>query len=694
MFDRVATPARSRRAIASDGSIDSPQPPKGIIMRQPRFIGAAAAAAVFAGSVIAGGTAAIAETPDIEAVGPLGQEPAQATVTLPTGDRVTVLPNGATAIDPAPGREDTTFLTPPTPSGDIIVVPTDQVAAIQSGDEDPRRYNVTELLEAGQFDAASTSESELDDREYAGLIPDTAPDTATAADEDLYKLGVTLRDRDGKAPDGSWVLWAERDGEDFNRVPIEPNGEGSVALPSGDYVIVAGFWSDATDTERGQMIMGMTPVTVADAATYVELDGSDAQPVTVDVEQEDAQFLNAFVSIEAWHGDVMLGYANFLSPQEDAFLLPEPDLPEFTQGFLYQPVLASPEGAEDPYAYNLAFHDATGYPDETAFSVGDDDLAAVETDYRDLGVPFGADLGDTCDYGDYTERQLGTGFCRLIPTAVPSQRTMYYTAHPDIKWENGLSAGERDPEGYLLNGFIASYDAIFEPGEYERVMPRGGLSAGISDAFRVGDGGLNYLVGSTMPLGGGNEGELIIVGGKGNATLSRDGKTIATAEGLDFYWESLVGELPEGDAGRYTLTADVTQPSTATVFGSDASATWEFDSAPVGEGEFSEVALPVVQLTADDIEGGYAPRGGCQEITLDLRSNEYGPVVHAVDMTFEVSYNDGRTWKKVRIDRDGDTATAELRHPRGAKFVSVRMTAVDDAGTEVTHTTIRAYGLN
>jgi hypothetical protein len=64
-------------------------------------------------------------------------------------------------------------------------------------------------------------------------------------------------------------------------------------------------------------------------------------------------------------------------------------------------------------------------------------------------------------------------------------------------------------------------------------------------------------------------------------------------------------------------------------------------------------ALPVVQLSAQDVEGGYGERGACQEITLDLRSYEYGPV-HAVDMTFEVSYNDGRTWKDIDIDRKGE----------------------------------------
>jgi hypothetical protein len=658
-------------------------------MRQLKRTGSAvAAAAVIAGSVFAGGTAAQAEDPAPATEGAT----APTTVTLPTGDRVTVLPNGSKAIEPAAGREDASFITPPSPSGDLVVVPTDRVAAIQSGDEDPRRYNVSELLRAGESDAAAAAESELDDRAYAGLVPDTSTADLTAA-EDLQKLNITLLNRHGKAPDGSWMLWAARDGSDFGDIEIDEHGTGGTALPPGDYVIVSGFWSDATDSSRGQQILGMTPVTIGDGPADLTLDAAAAHPVTVDVEQDDAQFLNAIIGIDAQTEASNLGYATILGPQDDAFVLPEPDLAEYEVGFIFQPVLASPDGSDDPYVYNLAFHDGAGYPDDTAFAVDDEDLATVESDYRDLGTPFGADQGDTCDYGDYTGRQLGMGLCRLIDTAVPSQRTMYYTADPEIAWENGLATGTKDAGGDLADGFVVSYRAVFEPGVTERVVPRGGLSTGSSDAYRFDDGGTQVFGTGLTPVGGGNDENLIIVGAKGNATLSRDGETLAAAEGMDFYWDGLYTELPAGDTGRYTLTAETTQPATTTVFGTSAGTEWAFDSVPAVDGDFLNIPLPFVQLTSDDIEGGYAPKRGCQEITLDLRTYEYGPDVDAVDMTFEVSYDDGATWKSVDIDRDGDTATAELVHPRGAKWVSVRMTALDDRGTEVTHTTIRSYGL-
>ncbi|MEU6249396.1 hypothetical protein [Glycomyces sp. NPDC047010] len=654
-------------------------------MRLTRLIGPAAALAL-AGSALATGTAAQAETPAPDTGAP-------ASVTLPTGDRVTVLPGGATGIEPAPGREDTTFLTPPSPDGDIVVVPADRVAAVLGGDEDPRRYNVTELLAAGQSDAAAAPAAALDDSEYTGLVP-AADGAAAFADGDLQPLHLTLLDRDGKAPDGSWMLWVARDGSAAGDIPIGADGTGTIDLPPGDYIVVSGFWSAPTGTGRGQQIAGITPVAVGDGPAELVLDGAAAAPVGVHVERE-TEFLNAAFNIGA-KGPENLGYGVFLGPLDDAFVLPEPDLPEYELSFVYQPVLTGPVTDPVPYAYNLAFVEKGAYPEDTEFTVADEDLAAVATDYRDLGTAYSAKQGDTCDYGDHVDGWLGSGFCSLVPTAVPSQRTMLYTADPDVQWNLNLKAGTSTPDGvFLTDGFAVGAAAVLEPGRSERTMPRGGLSAGLSGAYRHSDGGVDYMGFDLAPNGGGNGEQLVLAGDKGDVTLSRDGEVLSSVYGLDFYLERMYGPLPESDAGgRYTLSVDATETSKSRVFGTDFATEWSFDSAEAAEGEWSDIALPVVQLTSDAIEGGYAPKRGCQEITLDLRTNQYLPAVHAEDMAFEVSYDDGATWRDVPLDRDGDTATAELTHPRRAEWVSVRLTALDDHGTEVTQTVIRAFGLD
>jgi hypothetical protein len=59
----------------------------------------------------------------------------------------------------------------------------------------------------------------------------------------------------------------------------------------------------------------------------------------------------------------------------------------------------------------------------------------------------------------------------------------------------------------------------------------------------------------------------------------------------------------------------------------------------------------------------------------------------------EASYDDGTTWQLVTLTRDHDQWQAEVNHPKGAKFVSLRASVADQQGGSAKHTIIRAYAL-
>lgn len=64
--------------------------------------------------------------------------------------------------------------------------------------------------------------------------------------------------------------------------------------------------------------------------------------------------------------------------------------------------------------------------------------------------------------------------------------------------------------------------------------------------------------------------------------------------------------------------------------------------------------------------------------------------------TLEVSYDDGATWRTVRLDRERGAAAAwegALSVPRDAEFVSLRASATDDRGGSVEQEIIRAVGV-
>ncbi len=75
------------------------------------------------------------------------------TVTLITGDRVTVTATGNTEVRPGPGRENMRFLIGHGRSGQLSVVPQDAVGLIQTDRVDRRLFDVTGLIAAGYDDA-------------------------------------------------------------------------------------------------------------------------------------------------------------------------------------------------------------------------------------------------------------------------------------------------------------------------------------------------------------------------------------------------------------------------------------------------------------------------------------------------------------------------------------------------------------
>ncbi|MEV4480636.1 S8 family serine peptidase [Micromonospora coxensis] len=74
------------------------------------------------------------------------------TVTLVTGDRVTVTADGKAAVRPGPGREDLRFVVR-RDRGHLSVTPQDAVAPIRAGRVDSRLFDVTGLIAAGYDDA-------------------------------------------------------------------------------------------------------------------------------------------------------------------------------------------------------------------------------------------------------------------------------------------------------------------------------------------------------------------------------------------------------------------------------------------------------------------------------------------------------------------------------------------------------------
>jgi hypothetical protein len=113
---------------------------------------------------------------------------------------------------------------------------------------------------------------------------------------------------------------------------------------------------------------------------------------------------------------------------------------------------------------------------------------------------------------------------------------------------------------------------------------------------------------------------------------------------------------------------------------------WSFASAHTDE----ETALPLLSVDYD-LDGldllNRAESKRKLELGLSIRDQEGS--VKAKALKAWVSYDDGTSWKETKV-RHGE---AEIKHPKGAEFVSLRVQASDGAGNQVDQTVLRAYGL-
>jgi subtilisin family serine protease len=157
----------------------SPHIPGGLMKRRRALMGLIVAAVGAVAPVV--GTA-----PAGAATAAPGMVPSGQTVTLITGDEVTVGGERGADVRPAQGREHVTFFTEKDERGDVHVVPEDALSLVAKGKLDERLFNVTELVRSG-YDDASTDRLPLI-VDHAGPAPRSA---AAQVSREMPAMGAT-----------------------------------------------------------------------------------------------------------------------------------------------------------------------------------------------------------------------------------------------------------------------------------------------------------------------------------------------------------------------------------------------------------------------------------------------------------------------------------------------------------------------
>jgi hypothetical protein len=168
---------------------------------------------------------------------------------------------------------------------------------------------------------------------------------------------------------------------------------------------------------------------------------------------------------------------------------------------------------------------------------------------------------------------------------------------------------------------------------------------------------------------------------QGTTVLSRDRRQVGrnNAPGKGVY------DIPSG-TGRYTLVSEATKNLPDWPLSMRTKAERAFTTTPSAERK----PLPPLDVRFD------LPLDGFNSVPANgvTRFVEVGQqtLVALRKPTVDVSFDDGTSWRPVKVVQDGSRWKVEI--PGGTGFASLRATAADVTGNSVTETMIRAYRVN
>lgn len=355
------------------------------------------------------------------------------------------------------------------------------------------------------------------------------------------------------------------------------------------------------------------------------------------------------------------------------------------------PILAKGNVAS-PYVYDLYLREKGRVRDSLTYVVRSRSLARIETGYH-------SQLADdvTMNEARFVFEPWDTSSISTnLPLAkTPRTRTDYVTPDPELKWSSSAGSPER------------SYNNMWPHPDTPRVL----MSSPEFRPYEVGE-----RVGRTLfkqPVMPGinprnplrRDGDRLRISMQGFVDADRnygDGYTSMFEHGLksDFrlyqgdklllqtnYLPSGSGVLPP-ERATYRIEYDLANEAEWAKLSTRTRAVWTFGS----ERATATTVIPLL-LASFDAPVDLKNQARSHRLGLSLYHQEGAPQSAVKDVSLEVSYDDGATWKPARLRDKGERSyeTTLDRSPTG--FVSLRLKASDVNGNTLSQEVIRAYAV-
>jgi subtilisin family serine protease len=479
-------------------------------------------------------------------------------------------------------------------------------------------------------------------------------------------------------------------GQAFGLRPFSADGTVVVRLPKGKFDIDAlDIRADPAAPNQPTAITVLSkPDVTLGADVTVTLDATEGRPVSAVVDRPDTALQFGEVGVLSTNpaGDRGSSVSWIAGAGQRLFAVPTSHrVTDHQLDFFFRVTLARVAPGTNPsaFVYQLAFLERGLIPADTVYRVRNSDLATVDARYFAQGAPSSS---VRADFANLPIPGFGPSNFQIFGHTLPSRRTEYYTASPDVTWLHLLAI--TDPAVTDAEN-VASFLRTYRPGRSQsnwNRAPLGPAFGAVSDGFGVLRAGDQLSVAATL-LSGNDPHQYTFapIGLTGTTTLSRDGTTLGTSPTPG------MGAFPiPASSGTYTLRATGTRAVPFSVIGTAVDVTWTFHE-PGAAAAVTPLPLLVVRASGDVDGQGTAPADSPFQLSLLAQGQPGGPAFRLAALRVETSYDDGTTWAADPTTFNGDEGHALLHHPAGAGFASLRITAQDTAGDSVTQTVIRAY---
>ncbi|RCG29352.1 hypothetical protein DQ384_20025 [Sphaerisporangium album] len=516
----------------------------------------------------------------------------------------------------------------------------------------------------------------------SGLAPGTYPGVVTATadgvsvrslagafvEPESYDVTVKATGRDGAPLDDVFAMFYDLKTGEFNDLRFS-GGVAKTRLQRGDWKLIADL------LEENAYTFTHRTVTVGTHDETVELDARKAGLVKFSLD-DPAATSTGLVQINSRMAD---GDATFESiflgaePQGwGAYLLPsrEPDM-DYAARSVWE------KGSPVTSRYDLVDYRKGGLPADPGGRFRKAELAKITATLRAQDVAAPAEFDRVASLPGQSFLIIGASPSAV---AVPSTLTNYATPGAGLTWN---AAFAHDAGTYLL---ADAQGRTVRRGNTSETWNAAATGPSAPPVLRFEDELVYILDGLFTDSRAGRLGWDGNV--TGTASLSKDGTVLQSTEldDCDFGgWCGLQATVP-AEAATYTVNVSARRTAPYSTLATGVDATWTFKSAHTAD--VAEVPVPAVKFNLLGVDAYNRARPG--SITAMGMTTEGGELTA---LKVEASFDDGRTWRTLRVDRVGGGWAALVANPGSPGFVSLRATGTGADGSQLKETITRAYAV-